>query len=154
MCPAWRSAIAVAASASARRQHRIAGALEYPAGQLAHLLLVLDQQHRLGPAARLGLGGHAHGPLPSCRGKYSVKVVPRGLAVHVDEAAALLHDAVHRGERRGPRRRSDLRRLENALERLAVHRGPLARTVYDVRARPAPLARCGAASSSLAPAGW
>ena len=53
MCPGWRSAAAIAASASLTGEHSVAGPLQRAAAHFAHLRVVLHQEDGL--AHRRGL---------------------------------------------------------------------------------------------------
>ena len=109
-----------------RRQHRVAVEHERVAGELADVRLVLDDQDRLTPTGRApvrpgrvraDVGGHARQVNPEGRAAPHV-------TVHHDLAAALLDDAVHRGQTEPGAAVHGLRReerLEDPLERRGVH---------------------------------
>ena len=113
--------------------------LQHVGHQHAHAVVVFDQQHRFRSAAAAGFGG---GRLSEVGGARQVDVERRAaahLALHFDGAAALLHDAVHRGQAEARALAVLLgreERFEDARRRLRVHAGAgIADRHLDVVAR-------------------
>src|ERR687892_1742453 len=130
-------------------QDGVAPAAQVPTDQVAHDLLVLDDQHGLGSPAR-GWQRRSGGGVDRLLdpGKVDLEGRPLArLAVDPDEAAALLDDPVHGGEpESGPL--SDLLRGEERLERvrlrLRVHAAArVAHLEYDVGPGPHPAGPTG-----------